>query len=111
MLKSICSGWEFTEKWTEDFPAFEGAAQEVRLPHSVRALPQNYAAPADYEMICGYRRRLDIPAELAGKRLFLQFDGAAHIACVYVNGVFAASHRCGYTAFRSIPAITNTSRT
>jgi len=100
MLKSICSGWEFTEKWTEDFPAFEGAAQEVRLPHSVRALPQNYAAPADYEMICGYRRRLDIPAELAGKRLFLQFDGAAHIADVYVNGVHAAAHRCGYTAFR-----------
>ena len=100
MLKSICSGWEFTEKWTEDFPAFEGAAQEVRLPHSVRPLPLNYASPADYEMVCGYRRKLDIPAEYAGKRLFLQFDGAAHIACVYVNGVFAASHRCGYTAFR-----------
>ena len=29
MLKSLCSGWEFTEKWTEDFPAFHGAAQEV----------------------------------------------------------------------------------
>ena len=100
MLKSICSGWEFTEKWNEDFPAFEGAAQEVRLPHSVRALPQNYATPADYEMICGYRRRLYIPEEYADKRLFLQFDGAAHIACVYVNGVFAAEHRCGYTAFR-----------
>lgn len=99
MLKSICSGWEFTEKWNEDFPSFEGAAQEVRLPHSVRALPQNYATPADYEMICGYRRKLYIPEEYAGKRLFLQFDGAAHIASVYVNGTFAAEHRCGYTAF------------
>ena len=100
MLKSICSGWEFTEKWTEDFPAFGGHAREVRLPHSVRPLPLNYASPADYEMVCGYRRKLDIPAEYAGKRIFLQFDGAAHIASVYVNGVFAASHRCGYTAFR-----------
>ena len=100
MLKSICNGWEFTEKWTEDFPAFHGHAQEVRLPHGVRPLPLNYASPADYEMVCGYRRKLDIPAEYAGKRLFLQFDGAAHIASVYVNGVFAASHRCGYTAFR-----------
>lgn len=100
MLKSICSGWEFTEKWNEDFPAFEGAAEEVRLPHSVRPLPQNYALSTDYEMVCGYRRRLDIPSEWADKRLFLQFDGAAHIARVYVNGVFAAEHRCGYTAFR-----------
>ena len=100
MLKSICSGWEFTEAWTEDFPAFHGAAKEVRLPHNVRELPQNYATPADYEMVCGYRRKLDIPAAWADKRLFLQFDGAAHIAEVYVNGVFAAAHRCGYTAFR-----------
>ena len=100
MLKSLCSGWEFTENWTEDFPAFTGAAREVRLPHSVRALPQNYASPADYEMVCGYRRKLDIPASAAGKRLFLQFDGAAHIASVYVNSRLAATHRCGYTAFR-----------
>ncbi len=100
MLISICSGWEFTEKWSAEFRAFEGRAEEVRLPHSVRPLPQNYALPADYEMVCGYRRRLNVPAAWAGKRLFLQFDGAAHIACVYVNGVLAAGHRCGYTAFR-----------
>ena len=100
MLKSLCSGWEFTENWTEDFPAFASCAAEVRLPHSPRPVPQNYALPADYEMVCGYRRRLDIPAAWAGKRLFLQFDGAAHIADVYVNGVFAGGHRCGYTAFR-----------
>ena len=100
MLKSICSGWEFSERWTETFAAFEDAGEEVRLPHSVRPLPQNYATPEDYEMICGYRRVLDIPEEYAGKRLFLQFDGAAHIASVYVNGVLAGEHRCGYTAFR-----------
>ena len=101
MLKSICSGWEFTERWSASFLAFEGEAQEVRLPHTVRETVQNYALPADYEMLCGYRRRLAIPAEAAGKRLFLQFDGAAHIAEVYVNGTLAASHRCGYTAFRA----------
>ena len=35
-----------------------------------------------------------------GKRLFLQFDGAAHHAWVYVNGALTAEHSCGYTAFR-----------
>ena len=101
MLRSLCSGWEFTENWSESFAAFQGPAEEVRLPHGVRPLPLNYASPEDYEMVCGYRRRLDVPAEAAGKRLFLQFDGAAHIAEVWVNGRFACSHRCGYTAFRA----------
>ena len=45
-------------------------------------------------------RSLDIPEDYMGKRLFLQFDGAAHIATVYINGVEAATHRCGYMAFR-----------
>lgn len=100
MIKSICSGWEFTENWSEDFLAFRDIAAVVRLPHTVRELPQNYALPESYEMVCGYRRRLEICPEWAGKRLFLQFDGAAHIAEVYVNGTLAAEHRCGYTAFR-----------
>ena len=99
MITSICSGWEFTERWSGDFLRFEGAARRVRLPHSVSETPQNYALPEGYETVCGYRRRLTIPAEAAGKRLFLRFDGAAHIAVLYVNGAAAAEHRCGYTAF------------
>ena len=30
----------------------------------------------------------------------MQFDGAAHIATVFLNGQELATHRCGYTAFR-----------
>ena len=97
---SLCNGWEFTEQWSEEFLCGEGTAEKVRLPHNVRELPLHYAGPQDYEMICGYRRMLEVPAELMGKRLFLQFDGAAHIATVYVNGVECAQHRSGYTAFR-----------
>lgn len=98
---SLCSGWEFTPEWTDDFLRGGGAFNQVRLPHTVKEVPLHYASPADYEMICGYRRNLDIPASCAGKRLFLQFDGAAHIATVYVNGRELITHRCGYTAFRT----------
>ena len=100
MQLSLCNNWEFTENWTEDFAQGQGQAQTVRLPHTVKELPLHYINHQDYQMLCGYRRRLRIPAELASKRLFLQFDGAAHIATVYVNGEEAAHHRCGYTAFR-----------
>lgn len=100
MKYSLCGGWEFTPRWSEEFSAGGGQAQAVRLPHTCRELPLHCVDPADYQMLCGYRRALNIPRPLAGRRLFLQLDGAAHIATVYVNGVEAATHRCGYTAFR-----------
>ena len=100
MRYSLCDGWEFTSQWSEAFLAGDGEARSVRLPHTCRELPLHCIDPEDYQMLCGYRRRLEIPPELSGKRLFLQLDGAAHIATVYVNGAEAAVHRCGYTAFR-----------
>lgn len=100
MKYSLCDGWEFTPQWSEEFAAGEGTAQPVRLPHTNRELPLHCIDPGDYQMVCGYRRALEVSPELEGKRLFLQLDGAAHIATVYVNGAEAATHRCGYTAFR-----------
>ena len=100
MLRSLCDHWEFTEAWSEGFARGEGTSPSVRLPHTVRELPLHYIDHNAYQMLCGYRRKLPIPAEYAGKRLFLQFDGAAHIAIVYVNGEEAAHHRTGYTGFR-----------
>lgn len=97
----INNEWEFVYKWNDGFPDGKGDAEKVRLPHNVKEMPLHYADPSDYETVCGYRRNFDIPEELRGKRLFLQFDGAAHIAYLYVNGQEIASHRCGYTAFRA----------
>ena len=97
---SLCNNWEFTETWSEAFAMGEGTGEAVRLPHTVKALPLHYADHEDYQMVCGYRRTLTVTEEMLGKRLFLRFDGAAHIATVYVNGEPMGTHRCGYTAFR-----------
>jgi len=99
-MQSLCSHWEFTKEWTDSFLAGEGTFEPVRLPHTVRELPLHYADHESYQMVCGYRRKLEITEEMKDKRLFLQFDGAAHIATVYVNGHELSTHRCGYTAFR-----------
>lgn len=99
-MQSLCDNWEFTEQWSETFLRGEDAAEPVRLPHSPRQIPLHYASPADYEMVCGYRRTLYVPMAAKGKRLFLQFDGAAHITDIYVNRKLAGTHRCGYTSFR-----------
>ncbi len=99
-MTSLCNDWEFTPRWTPEYALGEGAGEAVRLPHTVRELPLHYSLNEDYEMVSGYRRTLHIPAEWKGRRIFLQFDGAAHIAAVYLDGREIATHRCGYTAFR-----------
>ena len=99
-MYSLCNSWEFTGNWTEEFAAGQGTFEEVRLPHTVREVPMHHVDHESYQMLCGYRRNLNVTEEMAGKRLFLQFDGAGHIATVYVNGQELATHRCGYTAFR-----------
>lgn len=98
MKTSLCRGWEFTSQWSDAFARFEGPAETVELPHNVRQMPLHYGDPADYQMIAGYRRHLDI-AELGAVRRFVRFDGAAHIATVYVNGEKVFEHFNGYTAF------------
>lgn len=97
---SLCSDWEFTPEWSEGFMRGEGEAERVCLPHNPHTLPLHYCGPEDYEALCGYRQRLFVTNSSRSKRLFLQFDGAAQHAWVYVNGALAAEHKCGYTAFR-----------
>ncbi|MEO7522417.1 MAG: glycoside hydrolase family 2 TIM barrel-domain containing protein, partial [Gemmatimonas sp.] len=46
-----------------------------------------------------YRRSLELDAALAGKRLFLHFEGANQVAEVFVNGRAVGRHVGGYTAF------------
>ena len=89
------NGWLFTENYDSGFDS----AVTVRLPHTAREIPYNYIDCRDYQMVCGYRKAFTAPAEWSGKRLLLRFDGAAHEATVFCNGIEAGRHACGYTAF------------
>jgi len=101
MRYSLCTSyWEFTENWFDGFALGEGEGEQVRIPHNVREMPLHYSDHEAYQMVCGYRFRLTVDESLRGQRHFIQFDGAAHIATVFVNGVELLTHRCGYTAFR-----------
>ena len=84
MKHSFCDGWEFTRHWTEAFGKGLPVPKQkaVRLPHTCREVPLHYASPADYEMVCGYRKRFRVPPVQAAPRLFVRFDGAAHQAVV-----------------------------
>ncbi|MDO5138335.1 MAG: glycoside hydrolase family 2 TIM barrel-domain containing protein [Oscillospiraceae bacterium] len=98
-MLSLNNGWEFTPEWNEDFLHFRTREEKVRLPHNVKEEPLHYIDHKSYEMISGYRKKITIPMAAEGKRVFVCFEGAAHIATVYVNGEEKLTHLGGYTAF------------
>ncbi len=96
--------WFFTQQWDDrliDIQQDDTVHMEaVRLPHTNTVLPFNNFDTDRYQMVCGYVKFFFIPETLRGKRVFIVFDGAAHVADVFCNGTFLGQHRCGYTAFR-----------
>ena len=72
-------GWEFTEAFSEAFLRGEDVPVEAaELPHTVKTTPFHYFDESVYQMVSGYRRTLSVPAEWAGKRVFLTLGAAGH---------------------------------
>lgn len=100
---SLNPGWRFLAgdepRATE--PGFDDSSwTAVDLPHTWNALDgedggNNYRRGPGW-----YRRHLTVDASLAGRRLYLQFDGASLMADVYVNGTHVGTHKGGFARFR-----------
>ena len=93
--------WTFTASCSDAFLAGEHVPdeREAELPHTCAETPYDYFDEGIYQMVCGYRRKLEIPEAWSGKRIFLHIGAAAHSAEVFINGKKLAEHHCGYTAF------------
>ena len=94
----INDGWSFVTEFTDEFIR-SGGGETVRLPHTCAQLEYNYCDENSYQMVCGYRRDIGWSPEWEGKRIFVTFEGAGHVATLYLNGEELMSHNCGYTAF------------
>ncbi len=71
----------------------------VIIPHTNVRLPWHSFDDKSYEFISIYRRTLHIPADAAGKRVFVDFEGVMTASTVYLNGEKLGSYRGGYTPF------------
>ncbi len=72
----------------------------VSIPHTNIELPHHNFSEREYCFVSWYRKRFFVPADAAGRRVFLDFDGVMVAATVYVNGTSAGpEHRGGYTPF------------
>ena len=81
--------------WIE--PGFDDAGWlDVPVPASWnQAVPDLWS----YEGVGWYRRRVAIPSEWEGRRVFFFSEGANYRTLVYVNGRLAGQHDGGYTPF------------
>ncbi len=102
---SLDRAWEFTDSRPMlGRPA--PAGKTVNLPHDftietdVKADAISGNATGYYGGGVGiYTHQLDIPADWAGKRVLVEFDGVYMNAVVELNGHNAALHHYGYTPF------------
>lgn len=75
----------------------QGDWEAVALPHTPFVEP--LVVLHQWQGICYYRRQFSLRPEETGKRLWLDFEGAMHLADVWVNGRHLAQHSGGYTPF------------
>jgi len=82
-------------------PTFDdGAWQTISLPHTWNAEDGADGPKTRYYRGVGwYRRHVRLAPTLKGQSLFLQFDGAATVTDVFVNGKSVGEHRGNFAAF------------
>jgi len=102
---SINNNWQYSEgiKVTGSFisnfstSGYKGA-KVVNLPHTWNK--EDFLKRGEFRRGYGsYQKKLDIPKEYKGKRLFLKFEGAGTIANLLVNSHYIGEHKGAYNAF------------
>lgn len=73
--------------------------EPVTLPHANIILPHHNFDNAEYQFISTYRKHFRLPEPRAGRRVFVDFDGAMIACTVFVNGQRIGDHEGGFTPF------------
>ncbi|MDZ5647107.1 glycoside hydrolase family 2 TIM barrel-domain containing protein [Nitrospirillum sp. BR 11828] len=105
------AGWRFHQgdvapgkQGGPEAPAFNDKGwATVSLPHTWNHLGGTARRTADYNATRGagwYRLRFTPPASYAGRKVWLQFDGASINAEVWLNGVKLGAHQGAFGRFR-----------
>lgn len=73
----------------------------VSVPHTWNAHDGQDGGQDYLRRECFYVRRLDLPEAARTSRFWLEFDGVAVVAKVWVNGTLVATHEGAYARFRA----------
>ncbi|MCK5484250.1 MAG: beta galactosidase jelly roll domain-containing protein, partial [Gemmatimonadetes bacterium] len=99
-------GWQFLrgEAAGAELSAFDdGGWMSATLPHTARIESLVTGEPdsetAQWQGTCWYRKHFDLSLETAGRKVFLNFDGAMNVADVWLNGEQLGRHMGGWLPF------------
>jgi beta-galactosidase len=94
--------WLFSEKSVTGATQLsfnDVAFKRVTIPHTNKLLPWHGFDDKEYEFVSVYRRHFRLPAELKGRRAFIDFGGVMIASSVWLNGQKLGEFRGGYTPF------------
>ena len=74
------------------------ALQNITLPHTWNVLDGQDGGGDYHRGVCTYE--IDLPAHTPGKRQYVEFRGANHVATVWCNGRELGTHKGGFSTFR-----------
>lgn len=97
------TGWRFQRadvNGAYDVGFDDSAWPAVTLPHTWNAADGQDGGGDYYRGVGLYRRHLVVPSAMAGRKLWLQFDGANTSTVVWINGRRIGEHKGGYARFR-----------
>ncbi|MBS1813542.1 MAG: twin-arginine translocation signal domain-containing protein [Acidobacteria bacterium] len=98
----INRGWKYRNTSTPEAhrPNFDDSSfAKVTIPHTNVMIPWHGFDDKAYEFVSVYRRNLKVPADAAGKRVFVDFEGSMIASTVWLNGKRLGEYRGGYTPF------------
>jgi beta-galactosidase len=71
--------------------------EPVILPHTAQIEAREVAS--QWQGTCYYRKKFEIPVAYAGRKIFITFEGAMHLAEIWINDTRVFEHAGGYTPF------------
>ncbi len=99
-------GWQFLRgdaEGAESLAFDDGGWTPANLPHTARVESLVTGEPGSdtfqWQGTCWYRKRFSLGPETAGRKVFLNFDGAMNVADVWLNGEHLGRHMGGWLPF------------
>lgn len=87
------------DKWSFQKPGVP--METVTLPHTWNAVDGQDGGNDYFRGTCTYTRKLNVQKPADGSRVYIEFQGAAMTAEVFLNGKKLCHHEGGYSTFRA----------
>ncbi len=99
-ITQLKDNWNFVKSAKDALTAATLLGKSVTLPHTWNAIDGQDGGNDYHRGTCYYIKKLHKPELNPGEQAYLEFQGAAMTADIYVNGHLLTHHEGGYSTFR-----------